>query len=149
MIKKIVQDLNISLDDETMEYLIYLMKKNVPENNSIFDLNYEIIEKLTEKNEIGDIFTNIKNTLNDNKSNIDTECQEFLKAIEYEDLKFLIIKRDDFFSVLDKLKISMSDELKNSIYELYKVEIETNDNSEQNSEQEFWMQYDRIRSEFE
>ena len=143
--RKIVQDLNISLDDETMEYLIYLMKKNVPENNSIFDLNYEIIEKLTEKNEIGDIFKNIKNTLNDNKSNIDTECQEFLKSIEYEDLKFLIIKRDDFFSVLDKLEISMSDELKNSIYEVYKVEIETNDNSEQ----EFWMEYDRIRSELE
>ena len=39
-----------------------------------------------------------------------------LNAIEYEDLKFLIIKRDDFFSVLDKLEISMSDELKNSIY---------------------------------
>ena len=143
--RKIVQDLNISLDDETMEYLIYLMKKNVPENNSIFDLDYEIIEKLTEKNEIGDIFKNIKNTLNDNKSNIDTECQEFLKSIEYEDLKFLIIKRDDFFSVLDKLEISMSDELKNSIYEVYKVEIETNDNSEQ----EFWMEYDRIRSELE
>ena len=65
--RKIVQDLNISLDDETMEYLIYLMKKNVPENNSIFDLDYEIIEKLTEKNEIGDIYKNIKNNLNDNK----------------------------------------------------------------------------------
>ena len=143
--RKIVQDLNIVLDDESMEYLIYLMKKNVPENNSIFDLNYEIIEKLTEKNEIGEIFTNIKNTLNNNKSNIDNECKEFLNAIEYEDLKFLIIKRDDFFSVLDKLEFYMSVELKISIYELYKIEIETNDNSEQ----QFWMEYDKIRSEFE
>ena len=44
--RKIAQDLNILLDDDSMEYLIYLMKKNVPENNSIFDLNYEIIENL-------------------------------------------------------------------------------------------------------
>ena len=50
----------------TVEYLIYKMKKNVPENNSIFDLNYEIIEKLMEKNEIGETFiiTNIRNILN-------------------------------------------------------------------------------------
>ena len=143
--RKIVQELNIILDDESMEYLIYLMKKNVPENNSNFDLNYEIIEKLTEKNEIGEIFTNIKNALNNNKSNIDNECQEFLNFIEYEDIKFLIIKRDDFFSVLDKLKISMSNELKKSIYELYKIEIETNDNNGQ----QFWMEYVKIRSEFE
>ena len=41
--RKIVQELNIILDDEIMEFLIYEMKKDVPENNSIFDLNYQII----------------------------------------------------------------------------------------------------------
>ena len=64
------------------------MKKNVPENNSIFDLNYEIIEQLTEKNEIGEIFTNIKNALTNNKTNIDNECQDYLNMVEYQDLKF-------------------------------------------------------------
>ncbi len=69
--RKIVQELSILLDNDSMEYLIYLMKKSVPENNSIFDLNYEIIEKLLEKNEIGDIFADIKNNLVTNKINLD------------------------------------------------------------------------------
>mgnify|MGYP007070231318 FL=1 len=47
--RKIVHDLNLLLDDETMEYLIYKMKKEVPENNSIFDLNFEVIENLLQK----------------------------------------------------------------------------------------------------
>ena len=88
ILRKIVQDLNIILEDESMEYLIYKMKKNVPENNSIFDLNYEIIEQLTEKNEIGDIFANIKNALTNNKTNIDNECQDYLNMVEYQELKF-------------------------------------------------------------
>ena len=144
ILRKIVQDLNIILEDESMEYLIYEMKKNVPENNSIFDLNYEIIEKLMEKNEIGEIFNNIKKILTNNRTNIDNECQDFLNAVEYQDIKFLIIKRDDFFSVLDKLNISMSDEIKNSIYELFKVEIENDKN-----EPQYWMEYDTIKSELE
>ncbi len=144
ILRKIVQDLNIILDDESMEYLIYEMKKNVPENNSIFDLNYEIIEKLMEKNEIGDIFTNIKNTLANNKTNIDNECQDYLNTVEYQELKFLIIKRDDFFSVLEKLEISLNDEVKNSIYDLFKFEIENDKN-----ESQYWMEYERIRRELE
>ena len=144
ILRKIVQDLNIILDDESMEYLIYEMKKNVPENNSIFDLNYEIIEKLVEKNEIGDIFTNIKNTLANNKTNIDNECQDYINTVEYQELKFLIIKRDDFFSVLEKLEISLNDEVKNSIYDLFKFEIENDKN-----ESQYWMEYERIRRELE
>ena len=142
--RKIVQDLNIILDDENMEYLIYLMKKDVPENNSIFDLNYEIIEKLMEKNEIGDVFTNIKNNLANIKTNIDNECQEFLTSAEYQDYRFLIIKKDDFFSIVDRLGVSISDELQNNIYELFKVEFENETNQPQQ-----WMEYDKIKSELE
>ena len=142
--RKIVQDLSIVLEDESMEYLIYKMKKSVPENNSIFDLNYEIIENLVQKNEIGEIMINIKNNLDNNKTNIDNECKEFLNTVEYQDLKFLIIKRDDFFSVLNKINISISDELKNSIYELYKVEIERDRN-----EPQYWMEYDKIKIDLE
>ena len=123
--RKIAQDLNILLDDDSMEYLIYLMKKNVPENNSIFDLNYEIIEKLTEKNEIGDILADIKNNLINNKINLDIECQDFLNTVEYQEYKFLVIKRDDFFSVLDKLRITLDTEIKNCIYEIFKIELES------------------------
>ena len=142
--RKIVQDLNLVLEDESMEYLIYQMKKNAPKNSSIFDLNYEIIEKLVEKNEIAEIFKNIKNSLINNKTNIDKECQEFLNTVEYQELKFLIIKRDDFFSLLDKFNISMSEEQKNSIYELFKIDIENDKNGQQN-----WMEYDKLKNELE
>ena len=142
--RKIVQDLNIILEDESMEYLIYKMKKSVPENNSIFDLNYEIIETLVEKNEIGDVFANIKEVLENNKTNIDNECQDFLNTVEYQELKFIIIKRDDFFSVLEKLNIELNDEVKNTIYEIFKVEIEND-----TSEPQFWMEYEKIKSELE
>ena len=142
--RKIVQDLNIILEDESMEYLIYKMKKNVPPNNSIFDLNYEVMIDLMETNEIGDIFINIKNALKDNNTNLDKECQDYINTVDFQEIKFLIIKKDNFFSVLDKLKIAISDELKNIIFELFKIEIETDKN-----EQQYWMEYDRLKGELE
>ena len=138
--RKIVQELSILLDNDSMEYLIYLMKKSVPENNSIFDLNYEIIEKLLEKNEIGDIFANIKNNLVTNKINLDNECQDFLNTVEFQEYKFFVIKRDDFFSVLDKLNISLNNDIKNCIYEIFKIEIEAD---------QYWMEYEKLKSELE
>ena len=142
--RKIVQELNIILDDESMEFLIYEMKKDVPENNSIFDLNYQIILKLLEKDEIGEIFNNIKNNLINNQTTIDTECQNYINVVEYEELKFLIIKKDDFFKVLEKIGITLEDKMKESSYECFKIEIEADRN-----EQSYWMEYDKIRIEFE
>ena len=144
ILRKIVQELKIVLDDESMEYLIYKMKKSVPENSSIFDLNYEIIEQLLEKNEIGDIFINIKNALIDNQTDLDNLCQEFINAIEFQDMKFLIIKKEDFFTVLDRLNISITEEFKNIIYEIFKVELENDRNQPQ-----YYMEYDRIKKELE
>ena len=143
ILRKIVQDLNIILDDESMEYLIYRMKKDVPENNSIFDLNYEIIEKLLEKNEIGEIFINLKNNLINKNTSLDNECQDYLNAVEFQEIKILIIKREDFFKVLEKLEVSVTDELKKSIYEYFKIELESNENPV------YWMEYDKIKIELE
>ena len=142
--RKIVQELNIILDDEAMEFLIYEMKKDVPENNSIFDLNYQIILKLLEKDEIGEIFNNIKTNLTNNGTSIDKECQDYINVVEYEEFRFLIIKRDDFFKVLEKIGITLEDKMKESIYESFKIEIEADRN-----EQVQWMEYDKIRNEFE
>jgi len=142
--RKIVQELNIILDDEAMEYLIYEMKKDVPENNSIFDLNYQIILKLLEKDEIGEIFNNIKTNLTNNGTSIDKECQDYINVVEYEEFRFLIIKRDDFFKVLEKIGITLEDKMKESIYESFKIEIEADKN-----EKVQWMEYDKIRNEFE
>ena len=142
--RKIVQELNINLDEESMDFLLYEMKKDVPENNSIFDLNYQIILKLLEKDEFAEIFNNIKNNLINNKTTMDIECQNYINLVEYLEYKFLIIKKDDFFKVLEKLGITLEDKMKESIYKYFKIEIETD-----NNEQEYWMSYDKIRNEFE
>ena len=142
--RKIVQDLNIILDDESMEFLIYEMKKDVPENNSIFDLNYGIVLKLLEKDEIGEIFKNIRNVLTNNQTSVDKEFQDFVNVVEYEEYKFFIIKKDDFFTVLERLEIRLEDKMKESIYECFKIEIETDKN-----EQVYWMEYDKIKDEIE
>ena len=144
ILRTIVRDLKMILDDEIMEYLIYRMKKDVPENNTIFDLNYEIIEKLVEKNEIGEILNNINNNLNQNNTNLDNECKDYVNVVEFQEFKYLIIKKEDFFKVLEKFNISINDELKNSIYELFKVEIE-----EDRKETIDWMEYDKIKIELD
>ena len=144
ILRTIVRDLKMILDDEIMEYLIYRMKKDVPENNTIFDLNYEIIEKLVEKNEIGEILNNINNNLNKNNTNLDNECKDYVNVVEFQEFKYLIIKKEDFFKVLEKFNISINDELKNSIYELFKVEIE-----EDKAETINWMEYDKIKIELD
>ena len=38
--------LNLDFDDDVNDYLIYKMKLNIPENSSLFDLNYQFIEDL-------------------------------------------------------------------------------------------------------
>jgi hypothetical protein len=58
--------------------------------------------------------------------------------------EILIIKRDDFFSVIEKLNISLNDEVKNSIYELFKIKLENDKN-----EPQYWMEYNKIKSELE
>ena len=48
-LRKIIEELNISLSDDYTEFLIYKMKGKVPENSSIFDLNYKIIFDLLDR----------------------------------------------------------------------------------------------------
>ena len=107
-------------------------------------MNYQIILKLLEKDKIGEIINNIKNNLANNQTTIDKECQDYINTLEYEEYKFMIIKKDDFFKVLEKLGIILEDKMKETFYECFKIEIESDKN-----EQVYWMAYDRIRSEFE
>ena len=44
--KVIHSDLNLQLNDDLIEYLLYKMKKSVDSNQSMLDLNYKIIEDL-------------------------------------------------------------------------------------------------------
>ena len=142
--RKIVHDLNLLLDDESMEYLIYKMKKDVPENNSIFDLNYDFIENLLQKNEIKDTLMTLKKNLDDKKTNLDAECLELINTFEYQGKKFMIVKKEDFFTIFGKFDMKLSREIIEGIYECFKIEIEG-----EVIEKQDWIDYERIKSEIE
>ena len=142
--RKIVHDLNLLLDDESMEYLIYKMKKDVSENNSIFDLNYDVIEVLLQKNEIKDTLTTLKNNLEAKKTNLDAESLEFINTFEYQGKKFMIVKKEDFFNMCGKFYLELSKEIMDGIYECFKIEIEG-----EGIEKQEWIDYERIKNEIE
>ena len=142
--RKIVHDLNLLLDDESMEYLIYKMKKEVPENNSIFDLNFQVIENLLQKNEIKDTLNNLKKIFEEKNTNLDTECTELINTFDYQGKKFMIIKREDFFGIFGKYEMSLSKELMEGIYESFKIEIEG-----EGLEKQEWIDYERLKIEME
>ena len=142
--RKIVHDLNLLLDDESMEYLIYRMKKDVPENNSIFDLNYEIIEKLLTKNEIKDTLGNFKKILEEKNTNLDAECLELINTFEYQGKKFMIIKKEDFFAMCEKMELTLSPEIMDGIYNCFKIEVDG-----EGIEKQDWIDYERLKVEIE
>ena len=142
--RKIVHDLNLLLDDESMEYLIYKMKKEVPENNSIFDLNFQVIENLLQKNEIKDTLNNLKKIFEEKNTNLDIECTELINTFDYQGKKFMIIKREDFFGIFGKYEMSLSKELMEGIYESFKIEIEG-----EGLEKQEWIDYERLKIEME
>ena len=142
--RKIVHDLNLLLDDESMEYLIYKMKKDVPEDNSIFDLNYEFIEVLLQKNEIKDTLNILKKNLEEKKTNLDAECLEFINTFEYQGKKFMIIKKEDFFGICGKYEVTLSRDIMEGIYECFKIEIEG-----EGIEKQDWIEYERLKGEIE
>ena len=142
--RKIVHDLNLLLDDESMEYLIYKMKKDVPENNSIFDLNYDFIETLLQKNEIKEALDLFKKNLEEKKTNLDAECLELINTFEYQGKKFMIIKKEDFFNIVAKLETNFSQDIIDGIYECFKIEIEG-----EGIEKQDWIDYERLKAEME
>ena len=120
------------------------MKKDVPENNSIFDLNYDFIENLLQKNEIKDTLMTLKKNLDDKKTNLDAECLELINTFEYQGKKFMIVKKEDFFTIFGKFDMKLSREIIEGIYECFKIEIEG-----EGIEKQDWIDYERIKSEIE
>ena len=69
-LRKIIEELNITLTDDYTEFLIYKMKEKVPEGGSIFDLNYKIILDLLDKS------INSNNSYNNNTNKQETKIKE-------------------------------------------------------------------------
>ena len=66
----IMEKLKIEMNDDDLEYLLYKMKKDVPENHSIMDLNYSIIQNLLKNNSNEFLIENNSNLNNSNNKNI-------------------------------------------------------------------------------
>ena len=130
--QKIVNDLNISLNDELMEFLLYKMKKETPNGNTIFDLNCNFISKILErklpeeyyKNEI--IRKEVNNKLSEFKINMIKENTDLIKVFEEKIKKYNIgeknvelIEKNIFFQMMEKYGVTLTDEIKDFIYQVF------------------------------
>jgi len=154
--KKILNELNIKLSDDYMEYLLYKMKEKVPQNCSIFDLNFEIILEILERNvalnneneintQISEIFKELKQGLNDNKTDFEAECKNMVKTFTYKDNKNIQgIDKEEFFNIFNKYKISIDENIKAAILESFKMDKDNFESSQ--NELANLIDYDKICS---
>ena len=147
--RKIINDINLPLEDDLMEFLLYKMKSSVPENHSIFDLNSKIIidllnkdlndlkEKLEENEKgknnesendndnddlsrkISDHLSNFKNNMSKDNTNLEKACKEKVQIINDKNNSYEIIEKDDFFEVMEKYGVTCNEEIKDTIYKLF------------------------------
>lgn len=139
---QLAKDIELTLNNEIMEFLLYKMKVTVPENNSILDLNYNIILELLDKeipkdfdeklydieynNDNDDLSMMISNKLNEfidnltkENTNIETVFKDKIKNIENEGKKFEILEKDDFFEIMKKYGVEVDERIKTYIYKLF------------------------------
>lgn len=112
-LRKVIEELNISLPDEYTEFLIYKMKENLPENSSIFDLNYKIVLELLDRSLIK--INNNRN--NDEKKIIEEENESRDNYEENTDIKVKITNK--LIELKDALKnnnINLDDETKDKLH---------------------------------
>ena len=144
---EIIKDLNISLNKDLMEFLLYKMKSTVPENYSIFDFNCKIIldllnreiENSEDKENNNNNSVHIKQSLHLSKllskkfEDIKKKIKEidfdfdvaFKNEIEYfhnEKNSYEIIEKDKFFEIMENNGIKFNKETKEEIYKLFKNE---------------------------
>ena len=126
--KSVINDLNISLNDNLMEFLLYKMKSAVPENYSIFYfsceiifelLNMEIVENSRNK-DISKILSRDFEKLK--KINLDVAFKNEVKFFHNEKDSFEVIEKDKFFEVLKINGIEFDKGNKEEIYKLFKNE---------------------------
>ena len=144
--RKIVNELNINLNEDLMELLIYKMKSAVPENHSIFDLNYSIMLDLLNKdldidnikeedeknydsaeNENDDLSKKISDKLSEFKNNMiknNTDLEKLFidkiqKFTDDERNDMEVIEKDTFFEGMENMGVTLNDEIKETIYKLF------------------------------
>ena len=142
--KKIINDLNIVLEDEVIEFLLYKMKSSVPKNHSINDLNCKIIfellnretneiheeDKKSKENEdeeendelskkISDKLSDFKNTISNENKDLEIVCKDKVKTFDDKEKKIEVIEKKDFFEIMEKYGVICDEEIKETIYKLF------------------------------
>ena len=111
--KVIHSDLNLQLNDDLIEYLLYKMKKSVDSNQSMLDLNYKIIEDLIgnenkKKNKIKE------NILKEEiKSESEKENNKSSEKQNDEDDHFIIENDNRINIIFNQLKNKLNDKNSN------------------------------------
>ena len=182
-LRKLIEELNINLNDDYTEFLIYKMKEKVPENSSIFDLNYKIILEILDRNIINNTDKTVKNenekeekklkeneeeeskdiyddeemniqmsnklselkqVLKDNNTSLEEECKDKIKIIEENnDKKINGLNKEIFFGIMKKYNIEIEEEIKEAIFDLFKIDTDILVNSESEL---FLLDYDKLCS---
>ena len=164
------------------------MKEKLPENSSIFDLNYKIILDLLDRNinntnntnninntnkeqeeknikeeenenenesnknydedEMNILMSNklteLKQALKDNNTNLEEECGDKITSIEEQNNKKINgINKDIFFGIMEKYNIEIEEKIKEAIFDLFKIENDILDKSENEL---FLLDYDKLSS---
>ena len=133
--QKIVSELGISLNDQIMEYLLYKMKKDTPENNSIFDLNYDFVLNLLNRKipdeikknedigqELSDKLSDFKNNMLNEDTDLEQVFKDKIKRINNEDKNYEVVEKDVFFEMMEQYGVIVTDEIKDVIYHVFIIE---------------------------
>ena len=154
ILRKIVNDLSININDDIMEYLIYSMKVKAI-GKSMFDLNYEELQKILNEEipEISDEFKISNNNFDYNNTNADRAIKKIKKEINnqkkndndiFEDIYIekneddvKVIKKDNFKETLEKNKIYLDENEINDIYGKYKAE---------NTDENYFIEVEKLKA---
>ena len=142
--KKIINDVNIVLEDEVIEFLLYKMKSSVPKNHSIKDLNCKIIfellnretndiheeDKKNKENEdeeendelskkISDKLSDFKNNISNENKDLEIVCKDKVKTFDDKEKKIEVIEKKDFFEIMEKYGVICDEEIKETLYKLF------------------------------
>ena len=141
---KIILDiLEKNINPNSTYNLQKLKKKNSNEEEC------KIIEEENEMEEnknnlkIGLVLKELKQTLLNNNTNFEEECKSIIHNLDVENKKIKGIEKDDFFKIFTKYKIEVEEKIKESIFDLFKLENITFNNKKNDST---LIDYERIWS---
>ena len=120
-----------SIFDLNCKIILDLLERNVNLNGVSNNSNTEGNRIIDEENEneedkiniqVGFVLKELKQAMLNNKTNFEDECKSIIHNLEIENKKVKGIDKVDFFNIFKKFKIQVEENVKNYIFDLFKVE---------------------------